>query len=354
MLRIKIEKLEKFCETALISEGMPKENAKTVATVLVETDALGTNSHGTKNLHNYIRKMRAGGLSIDGEAEIIKEGQAFAIVDAHNTLGMIPSCFAMDVATKKAKETGIAIVSVRNSSHFGAASYYSNMAAKEGLMGITFSNVDPNMSVPGSRGMLIGNNPFSYAVPAKSTPTIFLDIAMSNVASLKVIQARNDGESIPDSWIVDKDGIPTTDPSNYPDEGAMQPFARHKGYGIALLVDLITGGLNGGAMSMSGGIVSWLFQMEAKNNVSHTFIAIDPDAFVGREKFLDSVEKAAEALRGADKAKGSDRIYTPGEMEWERYADAEANGIVLPPDLYESLKGLSDELDIELEVINNE
>ncbi len=350
MKRIDIDKLEQFCEKALIAEGMSATDAKTVATVLTETDALGTHSHGTKNLHNYIRKMRAGGLTIDGEMEIVKEGKAYAVVDAHDTLGMIPSCFAMDLAIRKAKDSGLALVTVKNSSHFGAASYYSNMAAKEGLMGLTFSNVDPNMSVPGSRGMLIGNNPFSYAVPAKSTPTVFLDIAMSNVASLKVIQAKKDGESIPDTWIVDKDGVPTTDPSNYPEEGAMQPFARHKGYGIAFLVDLISGALNGGAMSMSGGIVSWLFQMEAKNNVSHTFIAIDPDAFIGRKEFLDSVEESVQLLRGAEKAKGSDRIYTPGEMEWEKYADAEANGILLPPDLYESLRGLSEEVNIELEV----
>ena len=237
---------------------------------------------------------------------------------------------------------------MKHSSHFGAAGYYANMAAKAGLIGLAVSNVDPNMAVPGSRGMVIGNNPLAYAVPSSTTPTIFLDIAMSNVASLKVIQARRDGVSIPDTWIVDGDGLATTDPSKYPEEGAMQPFARHKGYGIAMLVDVLSGGLSGGGMSMLGGIVSWLFQLDKKNNVSHTFIAIDPACFAGKEQFDADMDAMAAALRSAPKAKNSERIYTPGEIEWEHYADAEQNGIPLPQDLYESLHALAAELNIEL------
>ena len=217
------------------------------------------------------------------------------------------------------------------------------MAARRGMLGISLSNVDPNMTVPGARGMLIGNNPLAYAAPALSNPSMFLDIAMSNVASLKVVQARKDGLSIPDSWIVDGEGLTTTDPSRYPEEGAMQPMAAHKGYGLAVLVELLTGVLSGGAMSMMGDIVSWCFELEKPNKVCHAFIAIDVDKFVGGEEFAKRTEAMAEKLRSAPKAKGKDRIFTPGEMEWERHGRAMQDAIELPPDVADALEGLQQE-----------
>jgi LDH2 family malate/lactate/ureidoglycolate dehydrogenase len=342
MAYIKIEDLKAFCRGALVQEGMKKEYADIVAEVLAETDAYGTHSHGTKNLHNYIKKFRAGGIDIKGEPQIVADGVSFAVIDAKKTLGMIPSVQAMELACDKAEKTGIALVTVKNSCHFGAAGYYANIAAKRGFIGLAFSNVDPNMTAPGAKGMLLGNNPFSYAAPAVKTESVFLDIAMSNVASLKVVQARKDGKQIPDTWIVDKDGLPTTDPSHYPEEGAMQPMAAHKGYGLAVMVDLLTGILSGGSTSMSGDIVSWCFQMEKPNNVSHTFIAINPKLFAG--EVAERVEDMAETLRSAPKAKGVERIYTPGEIEWGKHTAAAKNGINLPADVENSLKGLAEEL----------
>lgn len=351
MSRIKLQDLTDFCKQVLVGEGMKEEHAELVAQVLSTTDALGTNSHGTKNLHNYIRKFRAGGIDIHAEPEIIREGEAFAVIDAHQALGMIPSVQAMELACKKAKYAGIALVAVRNSCHFGAAGYYANLAAEKGMIGISMSNVDPNMTAPGAKGMLLGNNPFSYAAPANTTPSVFLDIAMSNVASLKVVQARKDGKQVPPTWIVDKDGLPTTDPSHYPEEGAMQPMAAHKGYGLAIMVDLLTGILSGGGTSMGGNIVSWCFEMEKPNLVCHTFIAIDPSQFLENGSISDRVENMAEVLREAPKAKNVQRIYTPGEIEWEKFAAAKQYGITLPTDVEDSLLGLSEESGIALPLI---
>ena len=350
MAKIKLENLKAFCKENLVREGMKEEYAATVAEVLAETDACGTNSHGTKNLHNYIRKFRVGGMDIHGEPEIVAEGPAFAAIDAHNTLGMIPSVQAMELACAKAETAGIAIVTVKNSTHFGAAGYYANIAARKGMIGLSMSNVDPNMTAPGARGMLLGNNPFAYAAPANTTPSVFLDIAMSNVASLKVVQARKDGKQIPPTWIVDKDGLPTTDPSHYPEEGAMQPMAAHKGYGLAVLVELLTGILSGGCTSMGGEIVSWCFELEKPNNVCHTFIAVNPKLFLGEEKVSDRVEDMADALRNAPKAKGSERIFTPGEIEWGKHAKVDAEGLDLPADVEASLRGLAQESGIALPV----
>ena len=350
MARIELQKLMDFCAAALIREGLREDYAHMAARVLAVTDGYGTHSHGTKNLHNYIRKFRVGGIDIAATPEIIKENAAFAVMDAHHALGMISSYLGMELACRKAKETGVAIVTVKNSCHFGAAGYYANMAAAEGMIGLSMSNVDPNMTAPGARGMLLGNNPFAYAAPAISTPSIFLDIAMSNVASLKVVQARRDGREIPPTWIVDRDGLPTTDPSHYPEEGAMQPMSAHKGYGLAVMVDLLTGLLSGGGMSMMGDIVSWCFEMEQKNNVCHTFIAVDAAQFIGREELLARSEAMAQKLGSAEKARGSSRIYTPGEIEWEHYRKAEAEGLLLPEDVLSSLRGLSEETEIALPI----
>lgn len=343
---IEIADLKSFCEQALIKEGLCEEHAWITAQVLAETDGLGTHSHGTKNLHNYIRKFRAGGMDIHGVPEIVKEGQGFALMDGQSMIGMVPAYKAMELAIDKAAACGISCVVVKNASHFGAAGYYANMAAEKNMIGLVFSNVDTNMTIPGARGKVIGNNPMSYAVPAGGNPAVFLDIAMSSVASLKVVQAKKDGKSVPDTWIIDENGLPTTDPSRYPDVGAMQPMAAHKGYGLALMIEILTGVLSGGGVMKD--VPSWLFSMEEKNNVSHTFIVIDVSKFMEVSVFNERMEEVVDYLHNIPKAAGTDRIYYPGEMEWERYASAQKHGIDLPADVAESLQGLADESGIPI------
>lgn len=338
--------LKEFCIKVLLREGMNEEHAQITAEVLTETDCYGTHSHGTKNLHNYIRKIRAGGIELNASPEVLKEGCAYALIDAHSAIGMVPAYKAMELAVNKAGESGIAAVLVRNASHFGAAGFYAVMAARQNMIGLVYSNVDANMTIPGAKGKVLGNNPMSYAVPAGSYPPVFLDIAMSTVASLKVIQARKDGKSIPDTWIIDENGLPTTDPGSYPDIGAMQPMAGHKGYGLALMVEILTGVLSGGGIMSE--IPSWLFHMEAKNNVSHMFIAIDISKFMSKELFNQRMESVVESLHSTPRAKGTERIYYPGEIEWDRYREAKEYGLKLPNDVVDALTGLHEESGIAI------
>ena len=350
MSKIHISDLKNFCREALCRAGMDAGEAAMAADVLTETDAYGLHTHGSKNLSGYLHKAAVGGLDLHGKFEIVAEGPAFAVADAHDALGMVTSCKAMQLACDKAAQSGIAIVTVRHSCHFGAASYYVNMAAKRGMIGLAMSNVDPNMTIPGAKGMVLGNDPVAYAAPSVSQPSVFLDIALSNVASLKVVQARKDGRQIPSTWIVDKDGLPTTDPSHYPEEGAMQPMAAHKGYGLAIMVELLTGILSGGCTSMGGDIVSWCFELDKPNNVCHTFIAIDPTKFLGAEKVSDRVEDMAGILRAAPKAKGATRIYTPGEIEWTKHHVVDEEGFTIPADVEASLQQLAELSGIALPV----
>ena len=185
MKKVKINELKEFSVKALEKVGVSKQNAETVAEVLVATDVFGVVTHGTKNLCQYIEKMQAGGLDAQAEPSIVCEGLSYAIIDGNKAVGMVSACKAMELAIKKAKETGVAYVGVRNSCHFGASGYYANMAAKEGLLGISVSNADPIMAIPNSARPAIGTNPFSFAVPLGDGKSLFLDCALSNVAALR-------------------------------------------------------------------------------------------------------------------------------------------------------------------------
>ena len=209
MYKVKLDALKEFCEEALVKAGVSPENAETVADVLITTDTFGVMTHGTKNLNQYIQKMQAGGLDPKAEPTVEREGPAWAIMNGNKAIGMVTSCQAMQLAIRKAKEVGIAYVGVRNSCHFGAAGYYANLAAKEGMIGLSMSNTDPVIAVPNGSAKAIGTNPFSFAAPLDNGKSIFLDIALSNVAALKVIMAKEKGLSIPDTWLVDEEGLPS-------------------------------------------------------------------------------------------------------------------------------------------------
>jgi len=344
---IKIMELINFCTAVFVKEGMELEDAKKCATVLAETDAFGVHSHGTRNLFNYVKKKNAGGVSFTTRPEIVKQGEAYAVIDGHNSMGMISSWQAVDIACDKATKCGIAFVTIRNSCHFGAAGFYSNLAAKRKMIGISVSNVDPNMTAPGAKGKVIGNNPIAFSSPMLEQDSMFLDISCSNVASLKVIEAKRENRKIPTTWIIDDDGKPTDDPSEYPNKGAMQPMGFHKGYGLSILVELLTGVLSSGENSTNGNIVSWCFEPEKPNNVSHAFIVIDPSKFLEEGILEERMQRISSTLRNSPKASGTNRIYTPGEIDWEKYHEAEQNGIKLPSDVFESLRVLSNNLDIQ-------
>ncbi len=306
------------------------------------TDTWGTFSHGTNHLRNYCRKIRAGGIDAQAQPEITADSACWAMINGHHALGMVPACFAMETAVHKAKTAGIGFATVAHGGHFGAAGYYANIAAREGMIGIAMSNSDPNMTVPGGRGHVIGNNPFSYAIPNGDEPPIFLDIALSVVAASKVLAAKKRGERIPSDWIVDAEGLPTTDTSDYPDAGSLLPMAGHKGYGLAFMIEAIAGVLSGAAFVRD--IPSWLLDPPSRPNLGHAFLAINISAFTSAEQFSNRISKAVSTIRDSPRAKGADRIYLPGEMEWKRRAEALNNGIPLPLNIVQDLSLLAEEI----------
>lgn len=344
--RIFQKDLTAFCEEALLANDMSSKHAAITAQVLSETDAYGVHSHGTKNLCMYIEKVKAGALDAKAQPEFIRQGGAFAVMDAKDAMGMVSSVLAMEKAIELAEKSGIGFVTVKNSCHFGAAGYYANIAAKKNMIGFAMSNTDPNMTVPAGRGMIIGNNPIAYAVPAGKYKTMFLDIALSATAALKIFQAKLDKKPVPDTWLVDDEGVPTTDSQYYGNGGALQPMAAHKGYGLSMIVDVVSGLLSGG--EITSGITSWCFDLATANRASHAFFVINIKAMQPDDEFIRRVEGYIEYVKQAPKAKGSSTIYYPGEIEWSRKQEADKVGIMLPNDVKDSLEQLAQNTGLEI------
>lgn len=346
-MAISPDELNDFCVRALRAAGVSDADARTTADVLVTTDTMGVFTHGTKSLRGYLRRLRAGGLRADARPAIVAQGPAWAVVDGNSSLGMVAACFAMQTAIDKAAHAGIAYVGVRNTCHFGAAGYYAHLATLRDMVGVAMANDIPSVAAPGSRAAVTGSNPLAYAVPAGEERPILLDMAISTVAGGKVYAAWMTGRPIPDHWIVGSDGLPTTDSSLFPDHASLTPMAGHKGYGLALLIESLAGLASGAAMTWQ--IQNWI-QSDPALATGHgaAFVAINVGAMTPIELFKRRVDELIREVRNSPCATGVDRIYLPGEMEWERRGKALAEGIALPADVVQNLNGVAEDMGLDL------
>jgi ureidoglycolate dehydrogenase (NAD+) len=343
--RVSAEALSAFCIEAMRKSGLNEEDARLSAEVLVTTDTLGTFTHGTRQLRGLMRNMREGRLNPAAHEEIVLEGPAWATVDAHYAMPPAVSYRSMELAMQKARACGIGYVGVRHSSHYGAAGFYANLAAQHEMFGLSMCNVDPCMTAPGSKAKVLGTNPIAFAAPAGEERPVYLDIATSAVAATKIFSAKALGKTIPDNWLVDEDGLPTTDPTEYPLKGAQLPMAGHKGYGLAVMVEILTAVLTGSAML--SGVKSWVLDIKEPTNEGHAFIAIDISQMMPLPEFKGRMDAMIREIKAAPLAKGADRIYLPGEIELERRDSAVVDGIDLPPDVVASLCGLADDVGLD-------
>lgn len=343
--RISAEKLHSFCMEALRTAGVSEAHALITSDVLVTTDTWGVFTHGTKLLQGYIKRILAGGLRTDTEPRVVAGGPAWSIVDGGSCLGHVTSKFAMEDAIARAKQTGIAYVGVKNSCHFGAAGYYAWLAANEGLIGISMANDIPSVAATGSRKSVTGSNPIAYAVPNGKRDPLLLDMAISTVAGGKVYAAYQRGEPIPGNWLIDAEGHPTTDSSLYPMTGSLLPMGDYKGYGIALLIETLSGLLTGASITWQVGSWSW---GDASQPTDHgaAFLAIDIATMMAPDQFESRIAHLVDEIHHAPTADGVDRILLPGEREFNHRRKALAEGIELPSDVVGKLVSLAGELNL--------
>lgn len=336
---VPVAALEGLALEALAICGLSPEDARAATEVLVTTDTWGVYTHGTKSLRGYARRLRGGGLNPRGKPAVVREGPAWAVVDGNSSIGMVTAIFAMETAIAKARACGIGFTTVKNSCHFGAAGYYAQLAVHHGMVGQAMASDTASVTAPGSRGPVLGSNPFAFAAPAGEEPPVLLDVSTAAVAGGKIRIAATFGQPIPATWLVDHEGVPTLDPNLYPHQASLTPMAGHKGYGLALMIEVLSGLLSGAALTSAIG--SWIdSDPSLPTDHGHAFLALDVGAFFPLDQYKRRMDGLIREIRQAPKAKGQERIWLPGEKEWEARQRALKQGIDLPSDVRDSLAGL--------------
>ncbi len=351
-------KLAKFCTEVFVKLGVPRKDAQITSDVLVASDLRGIPSHGVARLMRYVEGIRKGTILPKVKPKIIKETSTTAAVDARNGLGQPAGFFGMNLAIKKAKKSGVGFVTVRNSNHYGIAGYYSLMALKHNLIGISMTNSAP-LAVPTfGRDMIIGTNPISVTAPGGKVRPFTLDMATTVVPRGKLEVLNRLGKPLPLGWAVDEKGVPTTDTAHVLDNmtksagggvlplgGAGEGLSGHKGYGMSLLVDVLSGALSG---SDYGPWVKGTKKDGSKSftNVGHFFGALKVENFIPLKRFKATMDDMLQGLKNSHKAEGEGRIFIHGEKEFEKYDDHKKKGVPLQEKVVAALKSLSQEMSI--------
>jgi len=342
--RISADKLLDFATAVYGSAGMPQADARLAADTLVQADLWGHQSHGVMRLSWYFARLKAGVCEAVARPELVVDAGAIAVVDGHDAMGQVLTAHIAKEAVGRAKTHGIGAVALRNSNHFGTAMYFTLMAAREGCVAFLSTNASPAMAPWGGRKKTLGTNPWSWASPAGSHAPMVLDIANTGVARGKIYLAKQKGLPIPEGWAINAAGAPTTDPAEAID-GIILPMAQHKGYAIAVIMDMLSGVLTGSAFGTG---VHGPYQTEHRSGAGQLMIALNIEAMQPLEEFGARMDRYITQLKSVPLARGFDEVLYPGEMEARNDARHRADGILLPADTLADLKRLADELAIPL------
>lgn len=315
--------------------GLSPEGASTVAESLVDADRRGIPSHGAMLVPMYVDRIRNGSVTTREKAEVVLDAGAVAVLDAHHTLGQLTGDQAMALAVGKAKDYGVGAVAVRRAFHFGGAFRYVQAATQAGCVGVAAANTRPLMPAPGGAGPVIGNNPLAFGVPNGEGEPIVLDMALSEAALGKIRLAASEGRAIPETWATDAEGEPTTDPEAAI-AGMLLPIGGPKGYGLALIVDVLTGVLSGG---QSGAGVKGLYaDTSVPNDCAHFFLALDVGSFGDPQGFAERLHELANQVTSSPRAPGTERLLLPGQLEAERFAEAAEYGVAVDSSTLTSIR----------------
>ena len=307
-----------FCEAALGTTNMPNSDTVLVADTLVESDLRGVYSHGIQIMPRYIRGL-AQGLNPSPNITTVVDAGALVTLDGDGGMGQVVSCKAMELAIERAKQHGIAVVTVRNSSHMGALSYYGMMAINEGMIGICSTNGPAIMAPWGGLTETLGNNPICFGIPAGRSHPIILDMAVSTAARNKIRVAAAKGDRLPVGWALDRQGRPTSDPEEAL-LGLVAPMSEAKGFGLAVSLEAITavlsGGLIGKEIPRDTIIAPDSVDVFRPTYVSHYFQAIDVSRLMNLEELKSRVDTLADQIHDSELGTGTDAVYMPGEIEF--------------------------------------
>jgi len=349
--------IESFMQDVFQGLGVPEDEARICADVLIASDLRGIESHGVGRLKYYYDRIQAGVQFTTTAMEIVKETETTVLVDGHHGMGHVIAHRSMRMAIDKAKQYGLGAVTVRNGTHFGIAGYYPLMAAEEGLMGFTVTNARPAIAPTFSTEPMLGTNPIAFAAPSDMDYPFCFDGATPITQRGKIEVAARAEKPIPEGMVIDDEGQPMTDPDEIlaalgtataallPLGGAGEELAGHKGYDLATMVEILSA-------SLSGGVFMKDLLGFAPNGsrrpymLGHFFLAIDVEHFIPLELSRHITGQIMRALQNARKAPGQERIYVAGEKEHEKEIVIREQGVPVNPNLRQELQIMRDELTI--------
>ncbi len=334
--------LEAFAAGVLEAVGLPAPDAATVADLMVRSDLLGASGHGIFRLPQYVRRIRAGGINARPRIRTERDAGATALVDGDNAMGHLVLAHAARIAVEKAAAHGIGWVGVHHGNHAGAASVYARMPLEHGQIGLYSAVGSANHLPPwGGIDMLLSTNPIAVAIPAHAEPPIVLDMATTVAAYGKVKTAAQQGRAIPQGWMIDREGRPLTDPTRA-DDGFLLPIGGYKGYGLALVLGLLAGTLNGAAMGRD--VVDFNADDVTVTNTGQFICAIAPEAFGDPDAFARAVDEVARAMRSSARLPGVESIRVPGDGAHAKREAYEADGVPIHRALLETLAVLAQDI----------
>jgi LDH2 family malate/lactate/ureidoglycolate dehydrogenase len=341
---VNADDLRKFVEQVYQTVGASAEYAQISAEVMVEANLCGVDSHGVRMLPGFVTLARNGKINPKGKVKVIRETPVIAHLDGCLAPGHAVSVQAMKMAVEKAKTSAIGFVLVGNSTHWGRAAYYPVLAAREGCVGVCFVNTESNMPYWGTRAPRIGNNPLSIGAPRASGEPVVLDMAMSQAAFFKIVLYNREGKKVPLGWGVDEKGQPTDDPAAIIKSRRLVPTGQHKGSGLALMIDILTGVLSGGMFC--GELLGEAKGMPHATAYAQAFMAIDIASFLPLEVFKRRVDELVAYVKEGPLAEGFSEISIPGERSWRERALREKLGIPLDEITLGELRTLAGQLGI--------
>lgn len=346
-VKIKVDAMTAFCHDVFQRFGFNAEESKIITDVLLLSDIYGIESHGAQRLVRYHKGISSGMIKVEAKPEVVFETPVSAVIDGHEGMGQLIGHFAMELAIKKAKTSGVGIVTARESNHYGIAGYYAKMACDQGLIGFSSTNSEAIVVPTFGRQAMLGTNPIAIAMPAEPYP-FFFDAATSVVTRGKFEMYNKAGKPVPDCWGADENGQACTDAGHVlanikskagggilPLGGTEELTGSHKGYGYAMISEIFTS-------ILSLGMTSNYNLMNNHGGTCHAFVAIDPKIFGDPEAIKKHFSEFLEELRQSPKRAGHDRIYTHGEKEILASADRMKNGIDVDVKTLEEMKDCAD------------
>ena len=345
---VSFDRLCVFIDVSMQALGVPPRDAAIIGHLMAEADLQGSDGHGVFRLPQYARRIRAGGVNVRPDIRVVEERAAMAVIDGDNGMGHLVMKRCAEIAIEKARTSGIAWVNSQFSNHAGPASLYATMPLKHDMIGLYFAVGNANHLPPwGGLDMLLSTNPVAAAFPANEEAPIVIDMATTVAAYGKVKTKAQRGEMMPEGWMIDRNGQPLLDPARSEDGfllplGGMQ--AGYKGFGLALMIGLLAGSLNGAAMGSE--VIDFNKDSSSVTNTGQAIVAIDLAAFGDPDAFRPRVDKLVRELRASARMPGVDHIRMPGDQSNALRIERTKSGIPIPPQLRAELDKLAASLEV--------